>query len=76
MKMATIKISISQMLIDKIDEVAEQENISRSHLFQEAARNYLKQTQRWKQIFAFGKEQVRRLGLKPKDVEGAICAYR
>lgn len=76
MKTGTVNISFQKELLRKIDYVAKEEARSRSELVREAARMYIERKNRWKEVFAYGKMQARRLGLQEKDVAGEIRSYR
>ncbi len=76
MKTGTVNISFQEGLLRQIDQVAREESRSRSELIREAARMYIERKKRWKDIFAFGEKQVRRLRLSERDVESEIGAYR
>ncbi len=76
MKTGTVNISFQEGLLREIDEMAQEESRSRSELIREAARMYIERKKRWKDIFAFGEKQVRRLRLTESDVESEIGVYR
>jgi CopG family transcriptional regulator/antitoxin EndoAI len=76
MKTGTVNISFQEGLLRQIDETAREESRSRSELIREAARMYIERKKRWKDIFAFGEKQVRRLRLSEGDVESEIGTYR
>lgn len=76
MKTGTVNISFQEGLLREIDEMAQEESRSRSELIREAARIYIERKKRWKDIFAFGEKQVRRLRLTESDVELEIGSYR
>jgi len=76
MKTGTVNISFQEGLLRQIDEMAQEESRSRSELIREAARIYIERKKRWKDIFAFGEKQVRRLRLTESDVESEIGVYR
>jgi len=76
MKTGTVNISFQEGLLQQIDETAREESRSRSELIREAARMYIERKKRWKDIFAFGEKQARRLRLSERDVESEIGAYR
>jgi CopG family transcriptional regulator / antitoxin EndoAI len=76
MKTGTVNISFQEGLLREIDEMAREESRSRSELIREAARIYIERKKRWKDIFAFGEKQVRRLRLTESDVESEIGSYR
>jgi metal-responsive CopG/Arc/MetJ family transcriptional regulator len=72
MKTSTINVSFKDDLLTQIDRIANAEARSRSDLIREAARMYLERKKRWKSIFAFGKQQSSKLGLKKSDVAKEI----
>jgi predicted transcriptional regulator len=76
MKTGTVNISFQKVLLRQIDDVAKEEARSRSELVREAARMYIERKKRWKEVFAYGKLQAKRLGLQEKDVAGEIRFYR
>ena len=76
MKTNTVNISFQKDLLGKIDRVARDEFRTRSELIREAARKYIESRMAWKEIFAFGKKQVKQLRLKEADVPKAIALYR
>jgi len=76
MKTGTVNISFQEGLLREIDEMAREESRSRSELIREAARIYIERKKRWKDIFAFGEKQARRLRLTESDVESEIGSYR
>ena len=76
MKTSTINLSIPKDLLDQADKVAKSESRSRSELMRAALRIYLERCSRWDKLFALTDAHVRRLGLKPGDVEEAIREAR
>ncbi len=76
MPTVTVNVSFPKQLLKAMDAVAKQEARKRSDLLREAVRVYLARRQRWRQIFAFGRQQAKRIGLKPGEVEPLIAAYR
>jgi len=76
MNRGTVNISFQEGLLREIDEMAREESRSRSELIREAARIYIERKKRWKDIFAFGEKQVRRLRITESDVESEIGVYR
>jgi CopG family transcriptional regulator / antitoxin EndoAI len=76
MNRGTVHISFQESLLRQIDEMAREESRSRSELIREAARIYIERKKRWKDIFAFGDKQVRRLRLTESDVESEIGGFR
>jgi metal-responsive CopG/Arc/MetJ family transcriptional regulator len=76
MKTSTINLSISKDLLAQADKLAKRESRSRSELMRAALRIYLERRSRWDKIFERTDAHVRRLGLKPEDVEEAIREAR
>lgn len=73
---STVNISFQKDLLKEIDRRAREEFRTRSELIREAARKYIEGKKTWKEIFAFGKKQARRLRLREADVTAAVTAYR
>jgi len=76
MKTSTVNISFQKDLLDSIDKIAREESRSRSELIREAARTYIDRKKKWKDIFAFGDRQVKKLGLTEKDIQDEIRLFR
>ncbi len=76
MKPSTINLSIPKDLLERADKLAKRESRSRSELMRAALRIYLDRRSRWDKIFEQMDAHVRRLGLKPEDVEEAIREAR
>ena len=76
MKTGTVNISFQKDLLRQIDDVAKEESRSRSELIREAARMYIERRNRWKDVFAYGRMQVKQLCLQEEDVAREIRAYR
>lgn len=72
----TVTISVPPDLARDIDRQAEAEGRSRSELYREAARQYLRRKQRWEQIFAYGKEVAARTGATEEEVLEAVVEGR
>ena len=76
MKVDTVNISFNKDLLSQIDRLAKEEARSRSELIREAARLYINRKKQWKNIFFFGKKQVKALSLQEADIPSAINTYR
>lgn len=72
----TVTISIPPDLAREVDEQAEVEGRSRSELYREAARQYLRRKQRWEQIFDYGKQVATRTGVTEEEVLEAVMEGR
>ncbi|MDO8674498.1 MAG: ribbon-helix-helix domain-containing protein [Candidatus Omnitrophota bacterium] len=76
MKTQTVNISFSDELLRDIDSVSREEARSRSEFIREAARAYIAKKRVWKGIFRSTRQHVKAVGLKEKDIAGAIADYR
>ena len=76
MRVVTVNISFPKQLLKTMDALAKRESRSRSDILRSAARVYVERHKRWEQIFAFGREQAKRLRLKPEDVSRLIAESR
>jgi metal-responsive CopG/Arc/MetJ family transcriptional regulator len=76
MKTSAVNISFQKNLLDSIDKVAREESRSRSELIREAARTYIDRKKKWKDIFAFGDRQVKKMSLTEKDIQDEIHLFR
>ena len=72
----TVNISFPNPLLKAMDRLAKNESRSRSDLLREAVRQYIERKRRWDEIFSFGDQHAKRLGLKPLNVEKRIAEYR
>lgn len=62
-------------MVREAEKVAQLEGRTRSELFREALRRYLQERQ-WQELQAYGVKQVKRLGMKSRDVNRLISEYR
>lgn len=76
MKTQTVNISFSAELLRDIDAVSHDEARTRSEFIREAARAYIARKRVWKGIFQLADKHAKSLGLKEKDIAGAISGYR
>lgn len=77
MQTQTFNISLPQALVKRADALAKQEYRNRSELIREALRIYLEEKSAWEEIFAFGKNQAKKLGIKNEaDVNKRVAQYR
>lgn len=73
----TLNISLPTPLVKKADKAAKERFATRSDLIREALWVYLKDKDDWNQIFAWGKEAGRKMGIKSEeDVNKIIEDYR
>ncbi len=72
----TVTISVPPDLARAVDEQAEAEGRTRSELYREAVRQYLRRRDRWDQIFAYGREVAQRTGVTEDEVVEAVLERR
>ncbi|MBE0478767.1 ribbon-helix-helix protein, CopG family [Candidatus Aerophobetes bacterium] len=76
--MRTTKIqtlSLPPEMVEQIEKLAKEENMTKSELFREALREYLR-GKRWEKIREYGARKAAKLGIKEDDVERLIDEYR
>lgn len=73
----TLNIALPKDLLTQVDLAAKKEYRNRSELIREALRVYLKDQQEWGKIFAYGRQQARKIGVKKSaDVDRIVADYR
>ena len=73
----TVTISLPPELAAQVDAAAAAEGRTRSELFREAARQYLRRAQRWEQIFGYGERAAQRVGISTdEEVAAAVTELR
>ena len=77
MESKTFNIALPKDLLEKVDEAAKKEYRNRSELIREALRAYLQDKQEWAEIFKYGREQGKKMGIKSEeDVYKIVDDYR
>ena len=77
MQTQTINISLPSGLMDDLDLLAQKEYRNRSELIREAIRCYIREEREWKELFAYGQKQAKKIGLeREQDVDKIVKAYR
>ena len=71
----TITFSLSPAIADRVDQVTKEQRRSRSELVREALLRYLEECE-WQQLFQYGEQRARALGLGPEDVSPLVEEYR
>jgi CopG family transcriptional regulator/antitoxin EndoAI len=71
----TITFSLPPDMAAQVEKVMQAEGRTRSELLREALRRYLEERE-WKEIFRYGEQRARELGLTPDDVERLVDEYR
>jgi len=68
-------LSLPPEMVKEIEKLAKEENMTKSELFREALREYLRR-KRWEKIREYGARKAAELGIKEEDVEKMIDEYR
>ena len=77
MQTQTLNISLPRELIKKVDVVARKEYRNRSGLISEALRVYLKGRQEWQEIFEYGRQKAKELGIKSeREIDDIVYEFR
>ena len=71
----TITFSLSPAIADRVDQVMKQQGRSRSELVREALLRYMEECE-WRQLFQYGEQRARALGIGPEDVSPLVEEYR
>jgi len=73
----TLNIALPEELVKKVDEAAKKEYKNRSELIREALRVYLKDMEEWEDLFKYGREIGKKMGIRSeKDVDKIVYEYR
>lgn len=73
----TVTISLPPDLAAQVDAAAATEGRSRSELFREAARQYLRSREQWTRLYTYGERAAERAGVTSEDeVAAAITEHR
>lgn len=76
MKSTTVNMSFNVDLLERIDEVAQEEARSRSELVRDATRAYIERKDRWQRLLASAEQQAAGKGLRQQDVAAEIASCR
>ena len=77
MQTQTLNIALPKELVKKVDQVAKKEYKNRSELIREALRIYLKDMEEWADLFKYGREVGKQMGIKSEeDVDKIVYEYR
>lgn len=71
----SVAISLPLDVLQQVDEAAEQDGVSRSAFLQQAVERAVR-NHRWQGILKYGREQARRMGIKPEDVPRLVEEVR
>lgn len=77
MQTQTLNIALPKELVKKVDEVAQKEYRNRSELIREALRVYIEKRARWNELFAYGQEVGKKMGIEnEEDVNKIVDRFR
>ena len=71
----TITFSLPPAMADRVDQVMKQQGRSRSELVREALLRYIEECE-WRQLFQYGEQRAKALGIGPEDVPPLVEGYR
>ena len=71
----TITFSLSPAIADRVDQVTKQQGRSRSELVREALLRYIEECE-WRELFRYGEQRARTLGIGPEDVSRLVEEHR
>ncbi len=70
-----LSLSLPPRLLREAERAARKEGRTKSELFREALRRYLRDTE-WRELRRYGAARAKRLGIKARDVDRLIHQYR
>ncbi len=77
MNTQTLNIALPEDLVKKVDELAKKEFRNRSDLIREALRSYIKNNEKWEELFTYGKSVAKRLSITTeKEVNDIVASSR
>ncbi len=77
MQTQTFNIALPKELVKRVDGQAKKEYKNRSEFIREALRVYLKDDERWEELFSYGKRMGKKAGIKSeKDVNKIVSDFR
>ena len=71
----TITLSLPPKMAEKIDELMEKEQRTRSELLREALRRYIEEKE-WQEILKYGRRKAKEKGITEEKIEDIVDAYR
>ncbi len=74
MNTQTLNIALPKDLIKKVDELAKKEFRNRSDLIREALRSYIKNNEKWGELFLYGRSIANNLGITTEEKVNKIVA--
>lgn len=77
MNTQTVNIALPDDLIKKVDNLAKNEYRNRSELIREALRVYIRNSESWRELFAYGKSTAKKMNItSEKQVDNIVAEYR
>lgn len=72
-----VNLSLPPEVFDEVDRMAREENTSRSEILREALRHYTRTQRLWRQIYRWGEESARELGIRSEaEVDELVHEFR
>jgi metal-responsive CopG/Arc/MetJ family transcriptional regulator len=76
-KQETITLSLPLQMLKELDAVASKSKTTRDKILSEALEQYFKSNELWEQIYKWGEESAKELGIRnEEDVENLIHEFR
>ena len=72
---STITFSLPPEMAERMDEVTRQQGRTRSELLREAVLRYIEDCE-WRELFRYGEQTARKLGIVADDVSNLVEEYR
>ena len=63
----TITVSLPAKVVEELDKMAREENTTRSQILRTAIDQYSRSGRIWKQIYKWGEEAAKELGIKTEE---------
>lgn len=77
MNTQTLNIALPEDLVKKVDALAKKEYRNRSELIREALRTYIRNNERWEELFTYGNSVAKKLGItNEEEVNKIVTEYR
>ncbi|HSW96762.1 MAG TPA: ribbon-helix-helix domain-containing protein [Candidatus Saccharimonadales bacterium] len=77
MNTQTLNIALPEDLVKKVDELATKEFRNRSELIREALRSYIKNSEKWEELYSYGKSVAKKLKITTEEeVANVVADYR
>ena len=71
----TITFSLPSEMAERVEEEMKRQGQSKDEFLQDAVARHIKEC-RWREIFRYGQEQAKKMGIKPEDVPRLVEEYR